>query len=100
MIYGTYANDFTLDDHSMKVLIERIDARIPSDAPKPWVIGILIWFGIAALMPVAILFIYLEWRGPYLALFWFMFVLVLCFLGCVLWFFVEFLTGRRGTWRT
>lgn len=84
----------------MRGLIERIDARIPDNAPKPWVIGLLLWLAVAALMPLAIMFIYLEWRGPYLVLFWFMFALVLCFLGCVLWFFVEFITGRRSTWRS
>jgi hypothetical protein len=84
----------------MRELIRRIDARIPSDAPKPWVIGILIWLGAAALMPFAILLIYLEWRVPYLVLFWFMFALGVCMIGCVLWFFFEFFTGRRTTWRT
>lgn len=84
----------------MRGLIKHIDARIPGDAPKPWVIGILIWLGIGALVPLALLFIYLEWRGPYLAVCWIMFALGVCFLVCVLWFFVELLTGRRSTWRT
>ena len=83
----------------MKELLRRLEARIPDDAPKPWVLGILIWIVVAMLMPLAALFLYLEWRGPYLVLFWFMFALVLCFMGCVLWFMVEFLTGRRTTWR-
>jgi hypothetical protein len=83
----------------MKDVIRRLDARIPDHAPKPWVLGILIWIVVAMLMPVAVLLSYLEWRALYWVLFWFMFALVLCFMGCALWFMVEFLTGRRTTWR-
>ena len=80
-------------------IINKLLARIPDDAPKPMVIGMLLWVCVAVLMPIAVLFIRMEWRAPYLVLFWFMFFLVVCFGLCVLWFLVEYFTGRRTTWR-
>jgi len=83
----------------MKELIERLEARIPDDAPKPWVLGILAWIVVAMLMPFAALLIYLEWRGAYLVLFWVMFALVLWFMGCGAVVYGRVLMGRRSTWR-
>jgi len=83
----------------MMEIIKQTLARIPDETPKPFVLGILFWICVAALMPLAVLFIYLKWRTVYLALFWIMFSLVVCFGLCVLWFLVEVFTGRRTTWR-
>jgi len=93
------ANTDSLDDLAMIALIRRIEARIPDDASKPGVLCTLIWLADMALMLLAVLFVLLKWITPALVLFWLMFALALCFMGCVVWGAAEMLLGRRTTWR-
>jgi hypothetical protein len=83
----------------MKKLIQRISGAIPSDAPKPWVIGVLLWIGAAVLMPLAFLLSYLDWMDAYRVVLAAMWALLVAFLGCVAWFLVEFSIGRKTSWR-
>jgi fatty acid desaturase len=53
----------------------------------------------AALMLFALLFAQVEWMGLYQLVFALVFLLIVGFLGCVVWFLIEHATGRRTPWR-
>ncbi|MFA6970063.1 MAG: hypothetical protein WC208_01565 [Gallionella sp.] len=79
--------------------IKRLTDKIPDSAPKPMVLGLFLWLAAAILMALAILFAQLNWMGLYQIVFAIIFVLILSFICCVAWFLVEFMTGRKTTWR-
>ena len=83
----------------MRALLERINNKIPDTAPKPFVLGLIAWLMAAALMLFAFLFAQLKWMGLYHAVFTLMFLLIVGFMGCVIWFLIEHATGRRTPWR-
>ena len=78
---------------------KRIMDKIPDNAPKPIVLGVFFWIAAAVLMALAVFLVQLKWMGLYQMVFALMFVLILGFIGCVAWFLVEFMTGRKTTWR-
>ena len=83
----------------MRALLERINNKIPDNAPKPFVLGLVAWLMAAALMLFALLFAQLEWMGLYQLVFALVFLLIVGFLGCVVWFLIEHATGCRTPWR-
>ena len=84
---------------TIRALIKRLNNQIPDNVPKPLVLGLILCLAGASLMLLAFLLAQLKWMGLYQIVFWLMFVLILGFLGCVVWFLIEFTTGRRTPWR-
>lgn len=87
----------------MKDIVKRLklDRWIAEGAPAFWVIAISILLAGAALRMLSALFVFLEWRIPALVAFWAISALVVCFVGCGIWFVVEALTAkeRPTPWR-
>jgi len=87
----------------MKEITKRLglDRWISEGAPAFWVVGISILLCAAALRTLSALFAFLGWRIPALVASWAVGVLVVCFVGCGLWFVYDALTAsRRPTpWR-
>ena len=86
----------------MKKLIKRLqlDRWISDGAPAFWVLGISMLLCAGALRLLSVLFVYLGWRIPAQVAFWGVGALVVCFVGCGLWFVFDALTARRPTpWR-
>jgi hypothetical protein len=86
----------------MKEIMKRLglDRWISEGAPVFWVLGISMLFGAAALRLLSALFVFLEWPIPALVTYWGISALVVCFVGCGLWFVVDALTAARPTpWR-
>ena len=83
----------------MRALLERLTSKIPDDAPKPLVFGLILWFIGAALMVPAFVLAQLKWMGLYQVVFFLIFIVILGFLGCIAWFLIEFTTGRKTPWR-
>ena len=74
-------------------------SRIPAHYPMAWVVGIMLWCGMALLMAIAVLCIWLGWHVAYFIVFFIMFLLTLGGFGCGLWFMVERISGRITPWR-
>ena len=87
----------------MKELLERLgfERWISEGAPAFWVLGISMLLGAGALRLLSVLFVFLEWRIPAQVTFWGVGVLVVCFVGCGIWFVVDALTAdnRPTPWR-
>jgi hypothetical protein len=73
--------------------------KIPAHYPKAWVMGILIWCAAAVVMGVAVLFLLAGWQAAYFAAFGLLGLLMLGFMGCIAWFFVQSIFGRVTPWR-
>jgi len=83
----------------MRALLKRLNNKIPDNAPRPFVLGLILWLIVAALMSLAFLLSQLRWMGLYQIVFTVIFVLSLGFLGSVVWFLIESITGRKTPWR-
>lgn len=83
----------------MRALLDRLISKIPDDTPKPFVLGLILWFVGATLMLPAFVSAQLKWMGLYQFVFFLIFIAILGFMACVVWFLIEFTTGRRTPWR-
>ena len=86
----------------MKEIMKRLglDRWISEGAPVFWVLGISMLLCAGALRMLSALFVFLEWRIPALVAFCGIAVLVVCFVGCGIWFVYDALTASRPTpWR-
>jgi hypothetical protein len=86
----------------MKQFMKRLglDRWISEGAPAFWVVGTSILLCAGALRMLSVLFAFLEWRIAALVASWAVGVLVVCFVGCGLWFVYDALTASRPTpWR-
>ncbi|HUN68234.1 MAG TPA: hypothetical protein VMU46_05515 [Burkholderiales bacterium] len=81
----------------MKDILKRlqVDRWIAEGAPAFWVIVILLLLAGAAAGMLAALFVFLEWRIPALVASWAIGALVVCFVGCGIWFVVDALTAKE-----
>jgi hypothetical protein len=79
----------------------QLDRWIAEGAPAFWVVGISLLLTGAALRMLSVLFVYLEWRIPALMAFWAVGAIVVCFVGCGIWFVFDALTAedRPTTWK-
>ncbi len=75
----------------------QLDRWIADGAPAFWVLGISMLLCAAILRILSVLFVFLEWRIPALAAFWAVALLVVCFIGCGIWFVYDALTASRPT---
>jgi hypothetical protein len=73
--------------------------KIPSRSPKAWVIGIVFWCAAAVVLGVAGLFLLAGWHVAYFVAFGLLGLLILGFMGCVVWLFVQSIFGRITPWR-
>ncbi|WP_036549751.1 hypothetical protein [Nitrincola lacisaponensis] len=80
--------------------LNRMSRMIPDNAPKPFVLGILLWFIAAALMLLAFGLTQLDWTALYKVVFSLMLLVIIGFMACVVWFLVELITGRKTPWRS
>ena len=79
----------------------KLDRWIAEGAPAFWVLGISILLVGVALRLMSLLFDFLEWRIAALVTLWAVGALVVCFVGCGIWFVFEALTAkeRPTPWR-
>jgi hypothetical protein len=80
-------------------MFNRLLAEIPGHWPKAGVIGILLWCVTFALIVPAIIFGVLHWHTALVMVLILMFLLVICFMVCVLWLMTEHIFGRVTPWR-
>ena len=73
--------------------------KIPAHYPRAWVIGVLLWFAGLLIVGVALLCQLTGWRLGYLVALGSLFVIAVCFMGCVAWHTVEADLGRVTPWR-
>jgi hypothetical protein len=85
----------------MKEMMKRLGMErwLAEGAPAFWVVGISMLLCGAVLRMLSALFVWLEWHVAALIAFWAIGVLVVCFVGCGIWFVMEALTGRPTSWR-
>ena len=87
----------------MKEFAKRLglDRWLSEGAPAFWVLGLSMVFCAAVLTILSAVFVFLEWRTPALVAFWGVGILVVCFIGCGIWFVYDALTAasRPTTWR-
>jgi uncharacterized membrane protein len=81
----------------MKGIAKRLqlDRWIAEGAPAFWVVGISILLVGALLRLLSFLFDYLDWHIAALATLWAVSALVVCFVGCGIWFVVDALTAKE-----
>jgi hypothetical protein len=72
----------------------QLDRWIAEGAPAFWVLGISMLLAGAVLRMLSFVFVYLGWRIPALMAFWAIGALVVCFVGCGIWFVVDALTAK------
>jgi len=79
----------------MNILFKYIDSKIPDDVPKPWVISILIWLIIVAILMPILLLSNLKLMLLYRLVFIITFTLTIGFIACVIWLLYDFFTGNK-----
>lgn len=77
----------------------KVFRKIPSHYPKAWVTGILLWLASLIGMALAALCLLINWQLGYYIAFALVGAGVIAFMGCIVWFFLERLTGRVTPWR-